>query len=48
MDTLPEKRGMCRPGFTYQAILRNCMPSLGALRGRYRGRGRRGLSSWRH
>ncbi|WAQ95115.1 hypothetical protein MAR_007586 [Mya arenaria] len=48
MDTLPEKRGMCRPGFTYQAILRNCMPSLGALRGRYRGCGRRGLSSWRH
>ncbi|KAH3721490.1 hypothetical protein DPMN_064418 [Dreissena polymorpha] len=42
-----DKRGMCRPGFTYQAILRDCVPSLGALRDRNRtGRGRRGLMSW--
>ncbi|KAH3721484.1 hypothetical protein DPMN_064412 [Dreissena polymorpha] len=26
---LRDKRGMCRPGFTYQAILRDCVPSLG-------------------
>lgn len=32
-----EKRGFrCRPGYTYQSILRDCVPSLGALRGRGR------------
>ncbi|KAL4222947.1 hypothetical protein ACF0H5_018988 [Mactra antiquata] len=45
-DDIPVKRGMCRAGFTYHSVLRNCLPSLGALRGRGRGgrRGRRGMS----
>ena len=29
LDDVPEKRGMCKYGFSYSAILRNCMPSLG-------------------
>lgn len=28
-DEVPVKRGLCPEGFTYQAILRNCVPSLG-------------------
>lgn len=31
VDGTAVKRGMCRAGFTYNAILRNCMPSLGVL-----------------
>lgn len=48
LEDVPQKRGMCRPGYTYQAILRECVPSLGALRGRLRTgrRGRRGLGAW--
>ncbi|XP_045169242.1 uncharacterized protein LOC123531981 [Mercenaria mercenaria] len=50
IDDVPTKRAMCGSGYTYQAIIRECVPSLGALRGRGRGRngrrGRRGLSKW--
>ncbi|XP_060587517.1 uncharacterized protein LOC132743026 [Ruditapes philippinarum] len=48
VDDVPVKRGMCRSGFIYQAITRDCIPSLGVLRGRGRHgrRGRRGLTAW--
>jgi hypothetical protein len=29
VDDVPVKRGMCRSGFIYQAITRDCIPSLG-------------------
>ncbi|KAK6172118.1 hypothetical protein SNE40_018067 [Patella caerulea] len=32
----PNKRQLCRPGFTFNPVIRNCKPSLGVLRGRGR------------
>ncbi|KAL5007315.1 hypothetical protein ScPMuIL_016121 [Solemya velum] len=36
MFATPIKRGFCRNGFSYSAVLRRCIPSLAFLKGRGR------------